>query len=124
MLMFAGLPSLLAIALVAGYMRGDAVVAATQAEVAGRATAPQASPVATAAHATNGAETGHTAQPGSKPEAKMDSEKLLALAVALKAEVDKTNKDMLSVSVVRKAQEIEKLARAVRERSKYSGGPG
>lgn len=39
---------------------------------------------------------------------------LLQLATALKAEVDKSTKDMLSVTVVRKADEIEELARKVR----------
>ncbi len=39
---------------------------------------------------------------------------LLALAHQLKSEVDKTNKDMLSVAVIRKAGEIEKYARYLR----------
>ena len=43
-----------------------------------------------------------------------DSAKLLALAQALKTEVDKTNKNMLSLGVIRKADEIEKLAHSVR----------
>jgi hypothetical protein len=50
-----------------------------------------------------------------------DSEHLLSLAVALKAEVDKTNKDMLSLGVIRKADEIEKLAHSVREKMKSAG---
>jgi len=52
-----------------------------------------------------------------------ESTKLLAMAVALKAEVDKTNKDMLSVAVIRKADEIEKMAHNVRERMKQGSGP-
>lgn len=40
---------------------------------------------------------------------------LLAMAYALKAEVDKTNKDTLSISVVRKANQIEQLARKERD---------
>lgn len=39
---------------------------------------------------------------------------LLKLAAALKTEVDKTTKDTLSVTVVRKAGEIEQLAHKVR----------
>ena len=39
---------------------------------------------------------------------------LLKLATDLKAEVDKSTKDQLSVTVVRKASEIERLARRVR----------
>lgn len=52
-----------------------------------------------------------------------DSEKLLKLATDLKAEVDKTSKDTLSLSVIRKAEEIEKLARSVREKMKLTVGP-
>jgi len=47
-----------------------------------------------------------------------DTEKLLALATDLKAQVDKTNKDTLSVDVIKKAEEIEKLAHSVKERMK------
>lgn len=47
-----------------------------------------------------------------------DTDKLLALATQLKQEVDKTNKDVLSVDVIRKADEIEKLAHSVKERMK------
>ncbi len=45
-----------------------------------------------------------------------DTEKLLALAQQLKLDVDKSNKDMLSVDVVRRAEQIEKLARSVKEK--------
>jgi hypothetical protein len=51
-----------------------------------------------------------------------DSTKLLTLAMALKAEVDKTNKDMLSLNVIRKADEIERLARNVKEKMKLTVG--
>ena len=51
-----------------------------------------------------------------------DSARLLALATDLKAEVDKTDKDTLSMTVVRKADEIEKLARAVKEKMKLTTG--
>jgi hypothetical protein len=51
-----------------------------------------------------------------------DSTKLLTLAMALKAEVDKTNKDMLSLNVIRKADELEKLAHNVKEKMKLSVG--
>jgi hypothetical protein len=47
-----------------------------------------------------------------------DTDKLLDLATQLKQDVDKTNKDMLSVDVIRKADEIEKLAHSVKERMK------
>jgi hypothetical protein len=49
-----------------------------------------------------------------------DTDKLLELATDLKAQVDKTNKDVLSVDVIKKADEIEKLAHSVKERMKAS----
>jgi len=52
-----------------------------------------------------------------------DSTQLLSMAVALKAEVDKTTKDTLSLNVIRKADEIEKLAKTVKEKMKQSSGP-
>jgi nitric oxide reductase activation protein len=45
-----------------------------------------------------------------------DTDKLLALAQALKVEVDKTDKDTLSIDVVKRAEQIEKLARSVKEK--------
>jgi hypothetical protein len=53
-----------------------------------------------------------------------ESTKLLNMAIALKAEVDKTTKDTLSLNVIRKADEIEKLAHSVKEKMKLSVGPG
>lgn len=47
-----------------------------------------------------------------------DTQKLLALANQLKVEVDKSSKDTLSVDVIKKADEIEKLAHQVKEKMK------
>ena len=47
-----------------------------------------------------------------------DTEKLLALANELKLDVDKSNKDTLSLDVIKKADEIEKLAHNVKEKMK------
>jgi len=47
-----------------------------------------------------------------------DSEKLLKLATELKDYVDKTNESVLSLEVVKKAEEIEKLAHSVKEKMK------
>jgi hypothetical protein len=49
-----------------------------------------------------------------KPEIAQQCASLLRMARDLKAEVDKSTKDELSVSVVRKASEIEQMARKVR----------
>ena len=51
-------------------------------------------------------------------ELKRDSDRLLQLAKELKAEVDKSSEDILSVNVIRKADEIEKLARSVKAKMK------
>jgi hypothetical protein len=51
-----------------------------------------------------------------------DTSKLLELATELKAEVDKTSKDTLSLNVIRKAESIEKLAHGVKEKMKLSIG--
>jgi len=51
-----------------------------------------------------------------------DSAQLLKLATELKTEVDKTNTDMLSIPVIRKAGEIEKLARSVKQKGKPAVG--
>lgn len=47
-----------------------------------------------------------------------DVDKLVSLTNELKTDVDKTNKDELSVEVIKKAQEIEKLAHDVQSRMK------
>ncbi len=49
---------------------------------------------------------------------KRDTEKLVTLATELKEYVDKTNESTLSVNVIKKAEEIEKLARSVKEKMK------
>ena len=51
---------------------------------------------------------------------KRDTEKLLKLANELKESVDKTNEGTLSVDVVKKAEEIEKLAHSVKDKMKGS----
>jgi len=51
-------------------------------------------------------------------ELKRDTEKLFQLATELKQYVDKTNEDVLSLDVLKKAEEIEKLAHNVKERMK------
>ncbi|HEX7157961.1 MAG TPA: hypothetical protein VF214_03015 [Edaphobacter sp.] len=45
-----------------------------------------------------------------------DTQRLYQLTQELKAEVAKSNKDMLSIQVIKKADEVEKLARSVKER--------
>jgi nitric oxide reductase activation protein len=52
-----------------------------------------------------------------------ESARLLKLATDLKVEVDKTTKDTLSLNVIRKADEIEKLAHTVKEQMRPAAGP-
>lgn len=47
-----------------------------------------------------------------------ETDKLLQLATDLKAQVDKSTKDTLSVQVIKKADEIEKLAHSLKEQMK------
>jgi hypothetical protein len=49
---------------------------------------------------------------------KSDTDKLLKLSVELKSYVDKSDENVLSLDVIRKAEEIERLARSVREKMK------
>jgi hypothetical protein len=47
---------------------------------------------------------------------KSDTEKLVKLTAELKAYVDKSNENVLSLDVLKKADEIEKLAHSVKEK--------
>ena len=47
-----------------------------------------------------------------------DTDKLLKLAVELKDSVDKSNENVLSLEVLKKAEEIEKLAHSVKDKMK------
>jgi hypothetical protein len=49
-------------------------------------------------------------------ELKRDTDKLVQLSTELKEYVDKSNQNILSVDVVRKAEEIEKLAHSVKSK--------
>jgi hypothetical protein len=49
---------------------------------------------------------------------KTDTDKLLKLSVELKAYVDKSDENVLSLDVIKKAEEIEKLAKSVKDKMK------
>jgi hypothetical protein len=53
-------------------------------------------------------------------EMKRDAEKLLTLSAELKEYVDKTNENVLSMDVIKKADEIERLAHNVKEKMRGS----
>lgn len=49
---------------------------------------------------------------------KKDTDKLFQLATELKQSVDKSNENVMSIDVIRKAEEIEKLAKQVKDKMK------
>jgi predicted metalloenzyme YecM len=58
----------------------------------------------------------------SKKQLTEDTAKLLQLANELKVEMDKSTKDTLSLSVVKKAEQVEKMAHRVRDEMKLTLG--
>ncbi len=83
--------------------------------MARQAPAPETKPGAAAA-----AKPALTAEVQRKKDLEADTEKLYKLTQELKAEVAKTDKNTLSVAVVKKAQEIERLAKSIKDRSRAS----
>lgn len=81
-------------------------------------TAQKAQPVETAENKPGA----KAAAPADPAQAKLlaDAQKLLKLSEELKTEVDASSKDTLSLGVVKKAEEVEKLARSIKERLKKS----
>jgi hypothetical protein len=58
--------------------------------------------------------------PKSQIELRLDVQRLYALSTELKDEVDRANTDaVLSASVLKRAHDIEKLAKQIRERAKH-----
>lgn len=55
-------------------------------------------------------------------EIRQETQKLYQLATELKDAVDKTNENVLSLDVVKKAEEVEKLAKQVKEKMKEGVG--
>jgi hypothetical protein len=51
-------------------------------------------------------------------EIKKDTDQLLELATELKQYVDKTNENIISLDVIKKAEQIEKLAKSVKDKMK------
>ena len=49
---------------------------------------------------------------------KNDTDKLVKLSMELKSYVDKSDENVLSLSVIKKAEEIEKLAKSVKDKMK------
>lgn len=85
-------------------------------------TAPATTPAPPAASATQPSDKPSAPAANLSPEAArqqelaQESAQLLKLATDLKAEVDKTTKDTLSIAVIRKADAVERMARGVKEK--------
>jgi hypothetical protein len=69
---------------------------------------------------TSKSTTPQTPQTSQQKQLANDTAMLLTLANELKAELDKSNKDTLSLSVIKKAEQVEKLAHKVRDEMKAS----
>ena len=107
----------LAVAAGAGLLRGHAQSAPTPAPTPGAgAGAPEKVDGASAPAAGQQEKppTGNTADETQKQQIASECSDLLKMATDLKSEVDKTTRDTLSVTVVRKASAIEQLAHKVR----------
>jgi hypothetical protein len=84
----------------------------------------KATPPAAEAKAPQAKDAKPAAAPGTDRQKQIadESAELLNMALALKAEVDKTTKDTLSLNVIKKADQIEKLAKSVKDKMKQSSG--
>jgi hypothetical protein len=87
---------------------------------AGSSQAPQPPPIAPPIDATPDMEANQARMRSTARQKQLvlDTQKLLALANELKVDVDKSTKDTMSLDVIRKADEIEKLAHSVKEKMK------
>ena len=71
--------------------------------------------------AMTGEENTHSSTPlPGQAQLMADTQRLYQLTQELKEEVAKSNKDTLSVSVIKKADEVEKLAKSLKERMRAS----
>ena len=105
------------LACLAVFAFGSISLAAAQQPAQGSAAQPPVAQAPSTAEATP--DTSRPTTPQQKQLAD-DTAKLLTLANELKAELDKSSKDTLSLSVIKKAEQVEKLAHKVRDEVKAS----
>ena len=60
----------------------------------------------------------HEANKHRQEEIRQDTQKLFQLASDLKAAVEKTDENVMSLEVIKKAEEVEKLAKKVKDKMK------
>ena len=95
-------------------------LAAAQQPDQGSAAQPPVTQAPATAKATTDTSKPTTPQTPQQKQLADDTAKLLTLADELKAELDKSSKDTLSLSVIKKAEQVEKLAHKVRDEMKAS----
>jgi hypothetical protein len=113
---------ILSFALGAGWAAKTPAAAASVA-IAGAEESPQFSPRQDPAQKEMQERMYKEANKKRQQDIRQDTDKLFELATELKASVDKTNENMLSLDVVRKAEQVEKLAKKVKENMKEAIGP-
>jgi len=64
----------------------------------------------------------HEANKHRQEEIRQDTQKLFQLASDLKAAVEKTDENVMSLEVIKKAEEVEKLAKKVKDKMKEGTG--
>ena len=108
------------LACLAVFALGSISIAAAQQPVQGSAPQPPVDQAPTTAEAK--ADTSKPTTPLTPQQKQLadDTARLLTLANELKAELDKSSKDTLSLSVIKKAEQVEKLAHKVRDEMKAS----
>ena len=96
----------------------------TAQDASAQSSAPQPPAVQTIASTTSPVDNQKPPAPQTPKQKQLadDTAKLLQLANELKAEMDKSTKDTLSVSVMKKAEQVEKLAHKVRDEMRSSIG--
>jgi hypothetical protein len=109
------------LACLAVFSFGAISLAAAQQPAQGSAAQPPVAQAPATAVATADTSRPTTPQTPQQKQLADDTAKLLTLANELKAELDKSNKDTLSLSVIKKAEQVEKLAHKVRDEMKASG---
>lgn len=106
------------LAFLAVFTFGSISLAAAQQPAQGSAAHPPAARVPATAKATANTPKPPTPQTPQQKQLADDTAKLLTLANELKAELDKSNKDTLSLGVIKKAAQVEKLAHKIRDEMK------
>ncbi len=108
------------LACLAVFTFGSILFDAAQQPAPGGAAQPPAAQTPATAEATANTSKPTTPQTPQQKQLADDTAELLSLANELKAELDKSNKDTLSLSVIKKAVQVEKLAHKVRDEMKAS----